>query len=61
MLEQRDSDGDLRFAVELLLADGRALQLHAAPVSTRATVAGWAQPLRQFVGLPTLPEPPRGH
>jgi hypothetical protein len=59
ILERRDSDGDPCFAISLVLADGRELPLHGAPVSARTTVVGWARPLRQFLGLAALPEPPR--
>jgi hypothetical protein len=59
IVEHRDSDGDLRYHVVLALAGGRELRLHGASVQARATVAGWARPLRQFAGLPVPIEPRR--
>lgn len=49
--EERDSDGDPAFTVQLLLADGRELRLHGALMPSQAPAEARAAEIRRFIGL----------
>ncbi|HUR93330.1 MAG TPA: hypothetical protein VMY76_02020 [Gemmatimonadales bacterium] len=51
--EERDSDGDLLYAVDLVLSDGRNLPLQSHPAVNVAAARERAAEIRAFLGLAT--------
>src|SRR5215217_171754 len=46
-----DGDGDITYALRLMLRDGRALPIQANPVADAGRVAAWAERVRTFLGM----------
>jgi len=59
--EERDSDGDLLYAVHLVLSDGRDLPLQAQSRIGSAPARQGAGEIMTFLGLPALESAPHPH